>query len=132
MSALALLTLAVIAAAPSPSLPRIDQLRWEKRVLLVTAPDAAGLAGQRRAFERIGAGGDDRDLVLVEVVGDRVSGASGTADALRRDYRLPTGRFEVVLIGKDGGVKRRSATPLAAADLIASIDAMPMRRAGER
>lgn len=130
MSALALLTLAVIAAAPS--LPRVAELRWEKRVLLVAAPDAATLAGQRDAFAAVGRSGDDRDLVLVEVIGDRVRGVSDPADRLRRDYRLPVGRFEAVLIGKDGGVKRRSATPLTAADLTATIDAMPMRRAGER
>ena len=130
MSALALFTLAVIAA--TPTLPRVTDLRWEKRVLLVTAPDAAALASQARAFAAISGGDDDRDLVLVEVTGDRVSGASDRADTLRRNYRLPAGRFEAVLIGKDGGVKRRSATPLTAADLKATIDAMPMRRAGER
>lgn len=34
--------------------------------------------------------------------------------------------------GKDGGGKLRSRIPVTAASLEAAIDAMPMRRAGER
>lgn len=37
--------------------------------------------------------------------------------------------FEVVLIGKDGGVKARTSDPNALDDFLALIDTMPMRRA---
>ena len=70
--------------------------------------------------------------MLVEVLGNTVRGASDSAAALRRSYKLPADRFTVILIGKDGGEKRRSDTPMSAATLTATIDAMPMRRAGER
>ena len=36
--------------------------------------------------------------------------------------------FEVLLVGKDGGVKLRQETPLSVDDLFATIDAMPMRQ----
>jgi hypothetical protein len=36
--------------------------------------------------------------------------------------------FAVVLIGKDGGVKRVENQPLAPADLFGTVDKMPMRR----
>jgi hypothetical protein len=37
-----------------------------------------------------------------------------------------------VLIGKDGGIKRRSDDPAILADWPTIIDAMPMRQAGGR
>lgn len=37
--------------------------------------------------------------------------------------------FELVLIGKDGGVKARTSDPSAMEDFLSLIDAMPMRRA---
>lgn len=40
--------------------------------------------------------------------------------------------FEVVLIGKDGGVKARTSDPGALEDFLALIDTMPMRRAEMR
>ncbi len=38
------------------------------------------------------------------------------------------GEAAAELVGKDGGVKLMSASPIAAATLFATIDAMPMRR----
>lgn len=130
----ALTALTVAATAIAASLPTVTQLRWERRVLLVSAPAAADpdAAAQRRIFAEIGQSGDDRDLMLVEVIGDTVRGSSDPAATLRRTYKLPDRRFAVVLIGKDGDVKQRSATPVTAASLTATIDAMPMRRNGER
>jgi len=40
--------------------------------------------------------------------------------------------FELVLIGKDGGVKSRQRDPAVLDDLLDRIDAMPMRRAEVR
>lgn len=128
---LAIILLAAVAATPAPT---VDSLRWEKRVVLVSAPQATDPAAvaQRRILARVRGGSDDRDLMLVEALGDKVIGASDTAAALRRNYKLPADRFTVILIGKDGGEKQRSATPMSAASLFGTIDAMPMRRQGRR
>jgi hypothetical protein len=122
--------LLAVALAASPS---IAQMRWERRVLIVAAPSAedASLAEQRRVLAGWKAKGDDRDLTIVEVVGDQVRGASDSAATIRRKYRLPA-TFTAILIGKDGGEKLRSAKPFPAAALEATIDAMPMRKAGQR
>jgi hypothetical protein len=122
--------LLAVALAASPS---IAQMRWERRVLIVSAPSAedASLAEQRRVLAGWKAKGDDRDLTIVEVVGDQVRGASDSAATIRRKYRLPA-TFTAILIGKDGGEKLRSAKPFPAAALEATIDAMPMRKAGQR
>jgi hypothetical protein len=69
---------------------------------------------------------------MVDIIGDKVIGASDPADTLRRLYKLPANAFAVVLIGKDGEIKMRQALPVAAAALENTIDAMPMRRGGGR
>ncbi len=122
--------LLAVALAASPTLA---QMKWERRVLIVAAPSQQdpALAEQRRILANWTAKGDERDVTIVEVVGDQVRGAGDTAPALRRKFRLPS-TFTALLIGKDGGDKLRSATPLPAAALEATIDAMPMRKAGRR
>lgn len=107
----------------------VAAMRWERRVLVVAADavDARVLA-QRAAVAEMGAEASDRDLVVVEIVGGIVTGASDEAAALRRAYGLPARGFAVALVGKDGGVKLRSGEPVSRVRLMAAIDAMPMRR----
>ena len=122
--------LIAVALAASPT---IAQMKYERRVLIVSASTAGdpALTEQRRVLANWKTKGDARDLTIVEVVGDTVRGASDPAAALRRKYRLPA-TFTTILIGKDGGEKLRSAKPFPAAALEATIDAMPMRKAGQR
>lgn len=119
-----------VALAASPT---VTQMKWERRVLIVSAPTAGdpALAEQRRILVGWKIHAAARDLTVVEIVGDTVRGASDPAAALRPKYHLPA-TFTAVLIGKDGGEKLRSAKPFPAAALEATIDAMPMRQAGQR
>lgn len=122
--------LLAIALAASPT---FAQMKWERRILIVSAPaaDDPALAEQRRVLAAWKSSAAARDLTIVEIVGDTVRGAGDPAAALRRKYRLPA-TFTAILIGKDGGEKLRSAKPFPAAALEATIDAMPMRKAGQR
>ncbi|MEM9302413.1 MAG: DUF4174 domain-containing protein, partial [Pseudomonadota bacterium] len=74
----------------------------------------------------------ERDLVVIEVINATVTvaGSAAPADAggLRKRFEIEPAAFAVILVGKDGSEKRRSSAPLAACDLYATIDAMPMRR----
>ncbi|MBD8618845.1 DUF4174 domain-containing protein [Sphingomonas sp. CFBP 13728] len=119
-----------VALAASPT---VTQMKWERRVLIVSASTAedSALAEQLRILAAWKTHAAARDLTIVEVVGDTVRGASDPAAALRRRYHLPTS-FTAILIGKDGGEKLRSAKPFPTAALEATIDAMPMRKAGQR
>ncbi|KQN29207.1 MULTISPECIES: DUF4174 domain-containing protein [unclassified Sphingomonas] len=123
----------ILLAAALAASPTLAQMRWERRVLIVAAPSAHDpmLAAQRRILGSWSAKGDERDLTIVEVVGDQVRGAGDTAPSLRRKFRLPA-TFTAILIGKDGGEKLRSTHPFPTALLEQTIDAMPMRRAGQR
>ncbi len=75
----------------------------------------------------------ERDVVQITATADLVTVDGSASDALRadrlrQDYATGTDGFQVVLIGKDGGVKLRAAEPVAAGDFFALIDTMPMRR----
>jgi hypothetical protein len=105
-----LLALAATAAA-SADLPDLSAHRRKHRVLLIETPSAAAPAYQLQAAALLPAwpGLLERDLHIIT--------------------RESAPAFRVRLIGKDGGVKLDRTEPLAAADLFALIDAMPVRQA---
>ena len=113
----------------------LDGLRWERRPLLVFAPSAgAPLAvALGAALGRADVGLFDRDMIVIEVYGDdsaRADGASlpsGTAAHLRQRFDVAATEELVVLVGKDGGEKLRTASPDLDA-IFSLIDTMPMRR----
>jgi len=123
----------IVLAAMMASMTVAD-MRHQRRVLIVAAASAAdarrvaqdaALAGMTKALA-------DRDVTVVELTGDTVRGAADTAAALRARWRLPKAAFGVVLVGKDGHAALRRSEPIDASTLVATIDAMPMRRAGQR
>jgi len=50
------------------------------------------------------------------------------AAAARRRFHIPPDSFTVLLLGKDGGEKLRSQTPIPIRTLLQTIDSMPMRQ----
>ena len=78
--------------------------------MLVFGPtaDEASVARQRESLSGCEAGIRDRDL--------------------RVEYSTGADEFAVVLIGRDGGEKLRSAEPVTVEELFGKIDGMPMRR----
>ena len=58
--------------------------------------------------------------------------APESATRLRREYRIGGGDFTVVLVGKDGGEKLRTAQVPELDSVFALIDGMPMRMAEMR
>ena len=118
----------------------LDSYRWKRRLLLVFAPSAKMPAYQDQ--QRLLTGHDaqlaERDVTRGAFVrdGSGYLGASAVSGAASAEVRVWLGvsadRFAVLLVGKDGGVKLTRAEPISAVELIAVIDAMPMRRAGQR
>lgn len=109
----------------------LEDLRWQSRPLLIVSASADDprIGSQIAALPE--AGVLNRQMVVVVATPEGVTrdGAASTDDydALRRRYGV-SGSFSVLLIGKDGGVKRRSDAPVTAASLFDQIDGMPMRR----
>jgi hypothetical protein len=113
----------------------LDDLRWQQRVIVIMAASGEdpALVDQETRLRAAAADLAERDVVLITATGDTVTidGATSnvpTADQFRQAYAGGTSGFQVLLIGKDGGVKLRSGEPVAAADVFALIDSMPMRR----
>lgn len=127
--------LAALFAPPAfAGQPPLAAWQWSARILLVFAPpgNSAALQSQRRLLANDSASAE-RDLLRVEVLGDQVAAFPAAselpdAEALRRHYRVEPHDFEVLLIGKDGGVKLRQSAPVEACELYRLIDGMPMRR----
>ncbi len=121
------------AGLASSSEPTMAEMRWHRRVLIISADNPADpqCLAQERALSQW-TGGEDRDVSVVRIERDSVSGSRESAAELRTRYHLPTRTFTVVLIGKDGHVALRSPTALSGLRLETAIDAMPMRKAGQR
>lgn len=97
------------------------QLDTNRKLLLLAAPNEPLVGQQLQLLQQDSAGLEERDI-LVQVV--------DPDDRLYREYKIAAGiPFTVILIGKDGGEKYRSAKPVTSAHLFALIDAMPMRKA---
>ena len=70
----------------------------------------------------------DRELTVIRLLG-QLADPGVDASAVRERLSLPPDRFELALVGKDGGVALRQRCAVTLAELFARIDAMPMRRA---
>ena len=123
---------AALAGAQSPkSTGLAQQLRashWQKRVLLIGAPTAsqADFQQQKKLLAATPDQLQERDFLVLELPYDQLSAAD--RQYWQQELKQPLTSFAVVLIGKDGGVKRTETKPLAPADLFGTVDKMPMRR----
>ncbi|MEL6227596.1 MAG: DUF4174 domain-containing protein [Pseudomonadota bacterium] len=109
--------------------------KWKNRPLVVFAPNNQSAAFRRQVaiINARRSGFRERDMVVIAVVGNRVQALIGrgpgmSAVALRRRYGVAAGSFRAILVGKDGGVKLSTGSPLSTGRLFGTIDAMPMRR----
>lgn len=114
----------------------LQGFQWKNRVLLIFSESAQNqhYKQQVRLLDDNAGGLVERDLIILTVFPERVELRNSaevldfSADELRQFYKVNTS-FTVVLIGKDGGEKKRTQTILNPQELFGIIDAMPMRRA---
>ena len=114
----------------------LDSLRWKNRVLVLFSPSEsdASFQAQKKGLASSAQGVSERDLVIMEILEQGLSRAENqllsekSVQDIRKRFGLQTGTFQVLLIGKDGGVKLRSSEPVSMKDLFGLIDSMPMRR----
>jgi hypothetical protein len=113
----------------------LRQHQWNQRVLVLVAPasDDPELIAQRHWLAGRRAALADRDMLVIEVWAD--AGLAGDqplsgvdAAGLRDRLQVAPGDRVQLLIGKDGGIKRRAALNTDLSESLGQIDAMPMRR----
>jgi hypothetical protein len=124
-------TNAAYAAAAS-----LEQFQWKNRVFAIFSDaDNARAARQENQLLSDRPALGERDMVVLRIRGNEISALFGAgedlnADEIRKDLQGPdVGDFAAVLVGKDGTVKLRVSEPIAAGDLFALIDSMPVRAA---
>lgn len=98
-------------------LSELVSLRGIKRVLLLHSKNAVHLNNQRELFDRSPRDYQDRDLVIV----------SGLEKDILEKYEMDN-EFDLILIGKDGGVKYRSKGVTDPSSIYHLIDQMPGAR----
>lgn len=116
-----------LLAQPNSSLNSLEQLTWQNRVILV-------FSDRRDHFENIfdnaKAQVNDRDIVWFiinnKAVTSNYPGEITDAFVHRTHRRFYKGGEQIILIGKDGGVKEQGDA-LTIKELFDDIDAMPMR-----
>ena len=133
-SLITLTLMAALALAMGSYADVLSRFRWEYRVLVVFAK-ADNVESIRAQLDSIEAGVLDRHIRWFLVDGDYVLtnyGGDLTQDfsvqLTRQLSNKDKGDLEVVLVGKDGGVKYRAAT-LEPDAIFRTIDSMPMRQA---
>lgn len=127
-----------LAATQGSAMDSLSSFGWEKRVVLVFGDAADRKLGQQ--IEKLVSRTDElreRDMVVIRVVGDDAQAVYGQsppldADRLREEANIAAAGFQIVLVGKDGGVKLRSGEIVQDVALFDLIDRMPMRRAEKR
>lgn len=114
---------AIMAMRGADATP-LDEHLWKNRLLVVSAPAENGeVEQQRRVYRSASDGMFERQIVLIEALGD-----SERSRLLRREVAADGTRFQVFLVGKDGHTALSSDKPLSAEYLFGKVDAMPMRR----
>ena len=109
----------------SPSSTSLDGYRWKQRPVVIFAPSAqdADYVRQRTLLQQHQQALRERDMVVL-------SDTRPADNGVLRKELSPAG-FEIVLVGKDGGMKLRQTRPVSAEALLSLVDSMPMRKAGQ-
>ena len=114
----------------------LTQFQWKNRLLFLFTEDAndpffKDLQSQIMAQK---AEVDDRDLIVFELPakGPARMGAKPLdqqqADSLRNHFGIPGDTFNLILVGKDGGIKLKRSDQVDLTDVFGLIDSMPMRQ----
>ncbi|NRB82170.1 MAG: DUF4174 domain-containing protein [Winogradskyella sp.] len=118
----------------------LNALKWKNRILIIKATKNNDLKFEKQLteFKSQDNALKERKLVLYTMNNQKLTIIDYTTDTTDTSKRLSDdmmitifsakNEFEVILIGLDGSIKLRQTEVLSKEDLIAIIDAMPMRK----
>lgn len=116
----------------------LTDYQWKNRLIVAFVQvDSEHARAFKQKVDALECQLDDRDLLVFIISDKQAHGVNKPAVSLdqqsvtrliSRRYE-PDEPFEMLLIGKDGGIKARSGNTRQLQDFLALIDTMPMRRA---
>ncbi|MGD8687139.1 MAG: DUF4174 domain-containing protein [Syntrophobacterales bacterium] len=115
---------------------RLKDYQWKNRLILAFSPSTKD-KGYRAFAKDIALQAEeviDRDLLVFHILetGEirlgETSLPTGSGNYIRESFSIRPGRFTVLLIGKDGGVKLRREGGVELGEIFSLIDSMPMRQ----
>jgi len=125
------LILAVFVLAIVDSNP-IKEYQWKNRLIIVNCgPDVSSCQKQKLSLSAKQKELKDRDVLLLYLENQVCKMPDGTIKRADRffDYLdIDPNSFEVLLVGKDGGVKYRKRKSIDPQIIFTLIDGMPMRQ----
>ena len=116
----------------------LNDFRWENRIIIINSDEGKELSEhQKKSLMTDMAGLKDRHLLIFEIDRDGITDLQNekvyrVEQNFLDKLQMKKGEFEILLIGKDGGVKLRSSSPLENSRIFGVIDQMPMRQAEMR
>lgn len=120
----------------------LERYTWKNRLVLLFAPtpDSDAATRQQATLDGEEAALRERDVVrfafftdgesfaIAHPAGQKVTVAPDVAAEAREQYGVGEEEFALILIGKDGNEHHRASQPIAASEILAAIDTMPMRQ----
>jgi len=115
----------------------LDDFQWKNRLLIIYLADqkSAQLKKQLDEIEQIEKGYKERDLKIILLKNQKVEIWKSNKNhnlqfnQIIKELDIDESKYyQNLLIGKDGGVKLRSNSPISNVNLFNTIDAMPMRQ----
>jgi hypothetical protein len=129
-------TVSCIPPVSATSEVDLSDYRWKHRLIFIFASsttDATFLALDKR-LAQTALEIEDRDVIVFRIFENSPAWVSdkplppGDDEALRRRFGIERGRFTVVLVGKDSGVKLVAHRDADLQSIFNIIDSMPMRQ----
>ena len=115
----------------------LEQHRWNNRLILIFFNDYkdTDLTDQLSEFKNFETGLHERKVLVDQITPDKFKLGwndqhkwEQASEDLFSKYKITESKFEVLLIGLDGGVKLKAQDPINCEELFRIIDSMPMRQ----
>ena len=126
--------LSILAIGSVAIAQEIDHVLWQERLLILIAPSAddSAVVRKKQALRDAHDAVSERRLRIIELYSEPDSADARQLPpeqqgAIRKSLGVAPCARELILVGLDGGIKRRAplATPLR--EILQQIDSMPMR-----
>ncbi len=107
-----------------------EKYKWRNRILVVLSDDVNELNKQKDILVKFMDGLIDRDLIIFgykNLEAPFIEDSQVELNSIKEEFSLSQDD-NVILIGKDGGVKKTWKTHVTSDELFRIIDSMPMRR----